>query len=101
MQAGDYRGALPLLRRAVLSLHGSGSLIEAYAAYNLAYSRFRIGRCDGVLGLLALSEGIQGHRSEIDALRSRWQARCAPAPTTEEGRPGKRKGQSKHGDEDQ
>jgi hypothetical protein len=100
MQAGDYAAAVPLLRRAVLALHGSGTLIEAYAAYNLAYSRFQVGRCEGVLGLLALSEGIQGHRSEIDALRARWQARCVPPPPTDEG-PGKGKGRGKpHGNRD-
>jgi len=103
MQAGEYAAALPLLRRAVLALHGSGSLTEAYAEYNLAYSRFRAGRCEGVLGLLAVSEGIQGHRSEIDSLRGQWRARCAPPPTTsgqDEG-PGKRKGHRKHANENE
>jgi hypothetical protein len=45
MQAGDYASALPLLRGAVLALGGTGSLDEAYADYNLAYSRFALGRC--------------------------------------------------------
>jgi serine/threonine protein kinase len=101
MQAGDYDGALPLLRGAVLALAGTGSLTEAYADFNLAFSRFAVGRCDGVVGLLDRSERIQGARREIDELRSRWQLRCAPAPTPagkgdetndERGKHGKGKG---------
>jgi serine/threonine-protein kinase len=77
MQAGDYAAALPLLRDAVVALRGSGSLTEAYASYNLAFTRFAVGRCDGVVGLLDRSERIQGSRTEIDRLRSEWDARCA------------------------
>ncbi|HJS49451.1 MAG TPA: serine/threonine-protein kinase, partial [Gaiellaceae bacterium] len=92
MQAGDYGGALPFLRDAVLALRGSGSLTEAYASYNLAFSRFALGRCDGVIGLLDRSERIQGERSEIDRLRSEWEATCGDAD--EEGR-GKGKGKGR------
>ncbi|MEX0851353.1 MAG: serine/threonine-protein kinase, partial [Gaiellaceae bacterium] len=52
MQSGDFGGALPFLERAVDALSGSGSLSEAYASYNLAYTRFALGGCDGVLPLL-------------------------------------------------
>jgi hypothetical protein len=76
MQAGDHAGALPLLRAAVVDLNGSGILDEAYASYNLAFARFATGRCDGVIGLLARSERIQGQRDEIDALRAEWEDRC-------------------------
>jgi eukaryotic-like serine/threonine-protein kinase len=76
MQAGDYAGALPLLEQAVQKLQGSGSLTEAYASYNLAYTRFQLGRCDGVLDLLDRSESLQGQRSEIDTLREQAQERC-------------------------
>jgi serine/threonine-protein kinase len=83
MLAGNYGSALTPLRRAVLALKGSGSLGEAYASYNLAYTRFALGGCSGVMGLLARSERIQGQRSEIDALRTRWQAKCgAPVVVT-------------------
>ena len=60
LQAGDYAGALPLLRAAVVALKGSGVLTEAYASYNLAFARFANRRCDGVIGLLDRSERIQG-----------------------------------------
>jgi serine/threonine protein kinase len=76
MQAGDFAGALPLLERAVQRLQGSGSQTEAYASYNLAYTRFQLGRCDGVLDLLDRSESIQGHRDEIDSLREQAEERC-------------------------
>ena len=95
LQAGDYEAALPLLRRAVLALHGSGSLTEAYAEYNLAYSRFQVGGCEGILGLLAVSEGIQGYRSEIAALRARWQERCSPPPSPSSDEQGNGKGRGK------
>ena len=58
MQAGDYAAALPLLRQAVVALRGSNTLDEAYASYNLAFTRFAVGRCDGVIALLDRSERI-------------------------------------------
>jgi hypothetical protein len=69
MRGGDYQGALPLLDQAVQRLSGTGSLAEAYADYNLAYTRYELGRCTDVLTLLDHSQLIQGHRTEIDALR--------------------------------
>lgn len=97
MQAGDFAGALPLLREAVLALKGSNTLDEAYASYNLAYSRFVVdaSRCDGILGLLDRSERIQGHRSEIEELRREWEARCATDDDGEAAPPGSGRGKAK------
>jgi len=97
MQAGDFAGALPLLRQAVLALKGSNTNDEAYASYNLAYSRFVVspGRCDGIVGLLDRSERIQGHRSEIDELRRQWEERCATGEDGEAAPPGDGKGKAK------
>ena len=99
VQAGDFQAALPILRQAVLTLKGDGTLTEAYASYNLAYARFAVGRCDGVTGLLDRSEGIQGSRTEIDALRHQWQSRCAPEGDVgdegDNGKPGKAHGRGK------
>ena len=80
MSAGNYTSALAPLQASVFALKGTGSIAEAYASYNLAYTRFALGDCNGVMGLLARSARLQGHRWEIDALRSRWHAKCAPVP---------------------
>jgi len=97
-QAGNYAAALPLLRRAVVALTGSGRIEEAYADYNLAFTRFAADptRCDGVMGLLVRSERIQGHRSEIDDLRRRWEERCASnEQSDEQAAPGHGRGKGK------
>jgi len=75
-QVGDYAGALPLLEQSVAGLAGSGSITEAYASYNLAFTRRALGRCDGVLDLLARSEQVQGKRKEIDRLRREAERAC-------------------------
>lgn len=94
-QAGNYAAALPLLRQAVVELTGSGLIEEAYADYNLAFTRFAAdpNRCDGVVGLLARSERIQGHRSEIDDLRRQWEERCGSGD--EQAAPGRGRGKGK------
>jgi serine/threonine-protein kinase len=76
MRDGDYQGALPLFEQAVAQLRGTGSLAEAYADYNLAYTRFALGQCTDVLPLLDSSERIQGRRHEIDRLRHEAQKSC-------------------------
>jgi hypothetical protein len=76
MQAGDYAGALPLLEQAVQKLNGTGSTSEAYADYNLAYTRRALGQCTDVLTLLDRSQAIQGHRKEIDRLRKDAHRTC-------------------------
>jgi eukaryotic-like serine/threonine-protein kinase len=95
MQAGEYDSARPLLRRAVVALSGAGTLDEAYASYNLAFSRFASGLCDGVMGLLDRSERIQGEREEIDQLRSEWESRCVAEGDDGEAGQGKGKGNGK------
>ena len=97
MRAGDYADALPLLERSVAALQGTGSLDEAYADYNLAYTRFALGSCNGVLPLLDRSESIQGGRVEIDRLRREASPVCAP-PGPGHGK-GKGHGRGNGGDE--
>jgi transcription initiation factor IIE alpha subunit len=50
--------------------------VTTTARYNLAYTRFQLGRCDGVLELLERSKKIQGHRDEIDSLRKQAKDSC-------------------------
>jgi predicted Ser/Thr protein kinase len=76
MQANDYAGALPLLEQAVQKLSGTGSLDEAYADYNLAFTRMALGQCTDVLALLDRSQQVQGHRPEINKLRKDARKRC-------------------------
>jgi hypothetical protein len=76
MREGDYAGALPLLEEAVRKLDGTGILDEAYAKYNLAYTRYHLGNCDGVLDLLDQAEAIEGRKPAIDRLRSQAQQNC-------------------------
>jgi tetratricopeptide (TPR) repeat protein len=76
MQAGDFAGALPLLEQAVQKLDGTGALDEAYAKYNLAYTRFALGQCSDVTSLLDQAQRIEGHRVEIDHLRKRAEKKC-------------------------
>jgi serine/threonine-protein kinase len=76
MQAGDLTGALPLLEQAVRKLDGTGKLYEAYAKYNLAYTRFNLGNCTGVRDLLDQAEAIEGHKSAIDRLRADAKENC-------------------------
>ena len=76
MRAGRYEAALPLLEQAVAGLAGSGELAEAYASYNLAYTRRALGQCDGVVDLLNRSEQVQGRRKEISKLRKEAERSC-------------------------
>ena len=76
MQQGRYEEALPLLEQAVSALSGSGELAEAYASYNLAFTRFALGSCDGVLDLLDRSQQVQGERKEISKLRRQAEKSC-------------------------
>ena len=79
MQQGDFESALPLLEQAVAAAQGTGSLTEAYADYNLAFTRMQLGSCDAVLGLLDRSQQVQGHRKEIDRLRREAERSCGEA----------------------
>jgi Protein kinase domain len=97
MQEGEYGRARPLLERSVAALAGTGTITEAYASYNLAFTRFAIGSCDGVLPLLDRSEAVQGERRQIDALRRDWEERCSDVDEGDEK--GKGKGRGKDDDD--
>ena len=94
LQSRDFDGALPLLEQAVSVLAGSGTLAEAYASYNLAFTRFALGSCDGVTELLDRSEEVQGDRPEIDRLRREVERSC------EDEDEGRGKGKKKKSDDD-
>jgi serine/threonine-protein kinase len=64
MRAGDYSGALPLLRQAVRKLSGVGFPYEAYANYNLGYTLLQLGSCDEALGYLKTAQRLEPDRRE-------------------------------------
>jgi serine/threonine-protein kinase len=76
MQAGDYVAALPLLEQAVQRLQGTGVIDEAYADYNLAFTRYALGDCTDVLVLLDRAQSIEGHKRPIDDLRKQATKAC-------------------------
>ena len=70
MQAGDYTGALPLLRQAVTKLNGVGYPYEAYANYNLGYTLLQLGSCSESIPYLKTAAQLEPQRHEPkDALK--------------------------------
>jgi eukaryotic-like serine/threonine-protein kinase len=70
MQAGDYAGALPLLREAVAKLTGVGFPYEAYANYNLGYTLLQLGSCNEAVPYLEQARNLEPQRHEPkDALQ--------------------------------
>lgn len=70
MLAGDYAGALPLLRQAVAKLSGVGFPNEAYANYNLGYTLLQLGSCDEAIPYLEQAKSLEPQRHEPkDALK--------------------------------
>ena len=70
MQAGDYAGALPLLRQAVAKLTGVGYPNEAYANYNLGYTLVQLGSCAAAIPYLEQAKRLEPQRHEPkDALK--------------------------------
>ena len=68
--AGDYAGAVPLLRQAVAKLRGVGYPNEAYANYNLGYTLLQLGSCDEAIPYLQQSKSLEPQRHEPkDALQ--------------------------------
>ena len=71
LQAGDYAGALPLLRQAVAKLSGVGYPTEAYANYNLGYTLLQLGQCAASIPYLERARKLEPQRTEPrDALKA-------------------------------
>ena len=70
------RGSTAIARARGAEAAGHGLTRRGVRDYNLAFTRFQLGNCDGVLELLDRSEAIQGQRSEIDRLRKQAQEAC-------------------------
>jgi serine/threonine-protein kinase len=81
MRGGDYRGALPLLQRAVEKLQGigPGDPYEGYANYNLGYALYQLGRCSEAVTYLKRAEHLEPDRREPHAIRKLAQ-KCSHRP---------------------
>jgi serine/threonine protein kinase len=66
MGAGDYAGALPLLREAVQKLSGTGpdDPYEGYANYNLGYTLLQLGQCEEAIPYLQQADHLEHGRHE-------------------------------------
>jgi tetratricopeptide (TPR) repeat protein len=86
MRAGDYAGALPLLRQAVQKLKGAGpgDAYEGYANYNLGYTLLKLGQCDQALTYLQNADRLEPNNADvqraIQSAQSCSKPTAAPAP---------------------
>ena len=72
----DYAAALPLLERAVASLHNPGDPVTAYANYNLGQTLVALGQCATALPFLSRALQLEPQRPEVHAAMRIAQA-CA------------------------
>jgi TolA-binding protein len=79
IRQGDYAAALPLLRRAVVDLRGTGPAnpYEAYANYNLGYALLSDGSCAAALSPLATAKRLE--TSPLVGIAIRRAQACSPA----------------------
>jgi tetratricopeptide (TPR) repeat protein len=68
MQQGSYSDALPLLRRAVRGLRGTGPAdpVEGYANYNLGFTLLQLGSCTEARTYLERADRLEPDRHEVD-----------------------------------
>jgi tRNA A-37 threonylcarbamoyl transferase component Bud32 len=69
MNEGRYEEALPIARRALQQLQGTGQTYEGYANYNVGRSLVELGRCDEALPYLDRREELLGPHRDVKAAR--------------------------------
>jgi tetratricopeptide (TPR) repeat protein len=86
MQQGRYSAALPLLRRAVSGLRGTGpgDPAEGYANYNLGFTLLQLGSCAKAHGYLQRAQSLEPQRTEVADALAGVQRCLAPAPAPKE-----------------
>lgn len=75
MKDGRYEEALPVARRALQQLAGSGQTYEGYANYNVGRSLVELDRCDEALPYLDRREQLLGPHPEVTAARRKCRVR--------------------------
>jgi hypothetical protein len=97
MQQGSYSAALPLLRRTVRGLRGTGPAdpVEGYANYNLGFTLLQLGSCTDARTYLDQARRLEPDRHEVDRALDDVDRCLAPThPAKKHG-----KGKDKHKDE--
>jgi tetratricopeptide (TPR) repeat protein len=96
MQQASYSAALPLLRRAVRGLRGTGpaDAVEGYANYNLGFTLLQLGSCTDARPYLDRARRLEPDRHEVDRALDDVNRCLAPAHTAKQH--GKGKGKGKH-----
>jgi tRNA A-37 threonylcarbamoyl transferase component Bud32 len=69
MKDGRYEEALPIARRALQQLAGTGQTYEGYANYNVGRSLVELNRCDEALPYLDRREQLLGPHPDVTAAR--------------------------------
>jgi TolA-binding protein len=78
IQHTEYAAAIPILRRAVVDLRGTGPAdpYEAYANYNLGYALLQSGQCAAALPPLGVAKRLE--TSPLVGVAIRRARACAP-----------------------
>ena len=86
MQQGRYAAALPLLKRAVRGLRGTGPAdpAEGFANYNLGYTALQLGRCPAAQTYLERASALEPQRAEVNSALAAVRQCLNPAPAPKE-----------------
>jgi Flp pilus assembly protein TadD len=98
MKQGRYSEALPLLKRAVVGLRGTGPAdpAEAYANYNLGFTLLQLGSCANARGYLQRAQSLEPQRTEVAGALAGVRQCLAPAPAKKEHKPKKEHSKARH-----
>jgi hypothetical protein len=80
MLAGNYAGALPLLRQAVAGLSNPADPVTAYANFNLGQTLVRLGQCASAIPYLQRAQQLEPTRQEASNALG-YAQQCAATPT--------------------
>jgi eukaryotic-like serine/threonine-protein kinase len=82
MLAGNYAGALPLLRQAVAGLSDPANPVTAYANFNLGQTLVRLGQCASAIPYLQRAQQLEPSRQEVSKALG-YAQQCAGTPSVQ------------------